>query len=106
MDEKDLYPPLVEKINKDFSLEAKSLPALDNMLLIRDYLIRKVTELLSKDRDRFLHNLYQIDVNENKVGEIFRSKDKTAIPEKLADLIIERQLLRIKTQMLYREGKL
>jgi len=34
------------------------------------------------------------------------SKDRTLIPEKLADLIIDRQLLRIKTQLLYKEGKL
>jgi hypothetical protein len=50
--------------------------------------------------------LYRIDVDETKVHEIMMTKDKTLIPEKIADLIIERQLARIKTQMLYKQGKL
>jgi hypothetical protein len=106
MNEKDLYPPLVEKLNKDFSLEGKSLPALNELPSIREHLIKKVAELLSKDYDRFLSNLYRIDVDEKRVSEILRAKDRTTIPEKLADLIIERQLQRVKTQLLYKEGRL
>ena len=96
---------LVEKLHKDFSLADNSLPMVNNLPLIREHLIKKVTELISRDYDRFLNNLYRIDVNEKKVSEILHSKDRTTIPEKLADLIIERQLLRVKTQILYREGK-
>ncbi len=106
MDEKELYPSLVEKLCKDFSLAKDSLPAVNDLLLIREHLTRKVTELMSRDYERFITNLYRIDVNESKVREILHSKDRTTIPEKLADLIIERQMLRIKTQTLYREGKL
>lgn len=105
MIENELYPSLVEKLNKDFSLAKDSLPAVNDIALIRDHLIKRVTELISKDYDRFLNNLYRIDVNETKVSQILHAKDRTTIPEKLADLIIERQLLRVKTQMLYREGK-
>ena len=105
MNEQELYPSLVEKLNKDFSLAKDSLPAVNDLSLIREHLINKVTELISRDYDRFLTNLYRIDVNETKVSQILHAKDRTTIPEKLADLIIERQLLRVKTQMLYREGK-
>lgn len=97
---------LVEKLSKDFSLAKESLPAVNDLSLIREHLIKKVAELMSKSYDRFLNNLYQIDVSETKVSEILHSKDRTTIPERFADLIIERQLLRIKTQMLYRSGKL
>jgi hypothetical protein len=76
-----------------------------DMSLIREHLIKKVTELMARDYDRFLNSLYRIDVNESKVHEILYSKDKTRIPEKLADLIIERQLIRVKTQLLYKQGK-
>jgi hypothetical protein len=105
MNENELYPSLVEKLNKDFSLAKDSLPVVNDLSLIREHLINKVTELISRDYDRFLTNLYRIDVNETKVSQILHAKDRTTIPEKLADLIIERQLLRVKTQMLYREGK-
>lgn len=97
---------LVEKLHKDFSLAKESLPAVTDLADIRKHLINKVTELMSKDYERFLGSMYRIDVSESKVSEILRSKDRTMIPERFADLIIERQLLRIKTQMLYKSGKL
>jgi hypothetical protein len=97
---------LVEKLHKDFSLEKESLPAVDNLDLIRNHLIVKVKELMSRDYDRFLNSMYRIDVNEKKVREILHCKDRTSIPEQLADLIIERQLMRVRTQLMYKEGKL
>lgn len=97
---------LIEKLNNDFFLAKDSHPALNDLSHIREHLINKVAELMSKDYDRFLNSLYRIDVNESKVREVLHAKDRTTIPEKLADLIIERQLLRIKTQLLYKEGKL
>lgn len=106
MNENELYPSLVEKLHKDFSLEKDSLPAVNDIVDIRKHLISKVTELMSKDYERFLGSMYRIDVSESKVSAILRSKDRTTIPERFADLIIERQLLRIKTQMLYKSGKL
>ena len=105
MNEQELYPSLVEKLHKDFSLEENSLPEVNNLSLIREHLIKKVIELMSRDYDRFINNLYRIDVNEKKVSEILHTKDRTTIPERLADLIIERQIMRVKTQWLYREGK-
>ncbi len=106
MQEQELYPSLIEKLSKDFSLEKESLPVFNNLTLIREHLIKRVVELMANDYERFLNSLYRIDVNEKKVSEILVLKDRTMIPEKLADLIIERQLLRIKTQRLYKEGKL
>ena len=106
MDEQELYPSLVEKLSKDFSLEKESLPAQQDMSLIRSHLIRRIIDLMARSHDLFLNSLYRIDVDESKVRTIMNLKDKTLIPEKLADLIIERQLVRIKTQILYKEGKL
>ena len=106
MNENELYPSLVEKLHKDFSLEKESLPAVTDIENIRKHLINKVIELMSRDYNRFLNSMYRIDVSESKVSEILRSKNRITIPERFADLIIERQMLRIKTQKLYRDGKL
>lgn len=106
MEEKELYPSLIEKLHKDFSLEKDLLPVKMDLTSIRNHLIEKVKELMGSDFQRFLNSMYRIDVNENKVREILNSKDKTAIPEKLADMIIERQLLRVRTQLLYKQSKL
>jgi hypothetical protein len=106
MDEKELYPSLLEKLAKDYSLQKDLLPVQSDIETIRKHLIARVTELMVLDFDRFINSLYRIDVNESKVHEILYSKDKTVIPEKLADLIIERQLSRVRTQILYKQGKL
>ncbi len=106
MEEQELYSPLLEKLANDYSLEKNLFPAQLNLSLIREHLIKRVSELMAHDFDRFINSLYRIDVNESKVHDILYSKDKTVIPGKLADLIIERQLERIKTQILYKQGKL
>jgi len=53
MNEKELLPPLAERLQKDFSLEKNSLPALDNISIIREHLIKKVTELMGKNLNLF-----------------------------------------------------
>lgn len=106
MNDKELYTALVAKLSKDFSLEGSSLPVAADLSVIREFLIGRIKELMSMGYERFLNSLYRIDVSETKVQDVLHSKDKTTIPDKLADLIIERQLLRLKTQMLYKQGKL
>ncbi len=106
MAEEEIYSLLIQKLSKDLSIPGEALLEKKEQKFIREYLIEKIKELMSQNFDRFIINLYRIDVDENKVHEILHSKDKTAIPEKLADLIIERQLLRIKTQMMYKKGEL
>lgn len=106
MEDQELYPTLIEKLAKDFALNKNNLLAQFDLEAIRVHLINRVAELMSRDYDRFLNSLYRIDISETKVQEAMRNKDKTRIPEKLADLIIERQMLRVKTQMMYKQGKL
>jgi hypothetical protein len=106
MEEKELFSALVAKLSRDFSIEGTNLPAATDLSVIREFLINRIKELMSRDFERFLNSLYRIDVSETKVQEVLHSKDKTTITEKLADLIIERQLLRLKTQNMYKQGKL
>ena len=106
MDEKELLPSLAEQLQKDFALNKESLPTLEDLSLIRDHLIKKIKELMGKNFFQFINGLYRIDVSETKVREIIYAKDKTVIPERLADLIIDRQLMRVKTRALYKAKKL
>lgn len=106
MNNKATYSLLISKLKKDLCLPDENLPEVSDYNFIKEYLTEKIKELMSKSYERFIINLYRIDVDENKVHEILHSKDKTSIPEKFADLIIERQLLRIKTQIMYKKGEL
>ena len=106
MDDEKLYPSLINHLEKDFNFESQLLPVQNDLIIIRQHLINRVSQLMARDYQRFLNSLYQIDVNEKKVREIIHSKNRISIPERLADLIIERQLQRVKTQMLYRNSKI
>ncbi len=107
MNEEKLLPHLIEKLEKDFNLESSNLPISSGLNQIREHLIEKINEYLSGSFERFMNILYLIDVDETRVGKIFAEKENPEkISEKLADLIIERQLQRIRTQILYKEGKI
>ena len=95
--------PLNEKLSADFNLPVKG----DGYDEIKRLLAERVKRLLETNPELLMNNLYRIDVNEGKVQEVLHGKlSDTEASERLADLIIERQLLRIKTQVLYKEGKL
>jgi hypothetical protein len=106
MEEDQFYPALITNLEKDFDFEKQLMPSQNDLTIIRQHLINRVRQLIARDYLRFLNSLYQIDVNEKKVREIIHSKNKTTIPERLADLIIERQLQRVKTQMLYSKSRM
>lgn len=106
MNDQEILPKLVDKLAKEYSFQSGELPVQFDLSAIKAQLVKRVIEMLSMDRQRFINNLYMIDISESKVSAAMASKDKTSIPEKLADLIIERQLQRIKTQLLYKAGKL
>lgn len=72
----------------------------------RKYLTEKMKNMLDNNYDLLINTLYRIDISEKKLSELFSSKNREAIPEKLADLIIERQIEKINFRKRYREGNL
>lgn len=72
----------------------------------RKYLTEKMKDMLDNNYNLLINTLYRIDINEKKLSELFSSKNKESIPEKLADLIIERQVEKINFRKRYREGNL
>jgi len=106
MDENEINQALVKKLYNDELILKETSEDLISENEIRLQLISRVKELLEKDFNRFVNSLYRMDINEKKVADILFSKEKALIPERIADIIIERQVQRIKTQILYRDGKL
>lgn len=108
--ETGLCTVLGELIEKDFSLSGKNLPVntgLEEYLrLLKEELSKKVSVLMEKDFDQFANTLYRIDLPEDKVTTAFNDKAGEGVNDKLADLIIERELMRARTRLLYKQGKL
>lgn len=106
MIEEKIIQPLVEKLNKEYYPQGNTLPVTSDISEIRRMLTEKVAELAEKNFDKLLNSLYRMDINEEKLHNVLYTKEKDEIPSMIADLIIERQVQRVRTQILYREGKL
>ncbi|MGQ9799365.1 MAG: hypothetical protein ACUVRG_08730 [Ignavibacterium sp.] len=72
----------------------------------REYLVEKLTDLLENNFNSLVNILYRIDISEQKLAELFGGRNRENIPEKLAEMIIERQIQKINFRKQYREGKL
>ena len=109
--DKDL--PLVkqtaEVLFKHFNIDKfkEDLPDNDKEVFeeVRNLLIERITYLIDHDFDGLLHVLYRIDVNEQKVMESLAANPLGKGPGILADLIIERQLQKVKTRKTYKQKK-
>ena len=97
-------------IAKDFQVgdDTSLIPAADvlNFEELKKYLTEKIAFLLENKYDTLVNILYKIDVNEVKLAELFSGKNTESIPEKLAELIIERQIQKVRFRQLYKSGKL
>jgi hypothetical protein len=97
-------------VEKDFLIsENNSLIPLTDIASLEEfkkYLTEKLKFLLDEKFDVLVNILYRIDISEKKLGQLFSGKNRDAIPTALADLIIERQLQKIRLRKLYNAGKL
>ena len=100
---------IVKFVEKDFLISDNNslIPAADLISLeeFRKYLTERLKFLLDEKFDTLVNILYRIDIPEKKLGKLFSGENRDSIPSDLADLIIERQLQKIKLRKLYKEGK-
>ena len=88
-------------ISKDFGLEA-SAEAFVDLDALRDALAIRVAELLDTNLHLLLSLLYRIDVQEARVKAALTQADPATLPTQLADLIIERQLQKVRIRLHYK----
>lgn len=109
-EEKEQVVEIVKFVEKDFLISDNNslIPSTDLTSLedFRKYLTEKLKFLLDEKFDTLVNILYRIDINEKKLSQLFSGNNRNSIPSVLADLIIERQLQKIKLRKLYKEGKL
>jgi len=101
---------IVRFVEKDFLIDESNslIPSIDQVSLeeFRNYLTEKLKYLLDEKFDTLVNILYRIDINEKKLSELFSGQNRDFIPASLANLIIERQLQKIRLRNLYKDGKL
>lgn len=108
--ENQSFEEIVAFVEKDFLIgENDSLiPSIDLNSLeeFKKYLTEKLKFLLDEKFDTLVNILYRIDISEKKLSQLFSGDNRDSIPSVLADLIIDRQLQKIRLRKLYKEGKL
>lgn len=97
------YPPAIissttQRLQTIF--EVDQLPA-SNLETLRYKLSRVVLHLLNNDFQKLLQILYRIDVDENAVKEAMIADDTELIAERIAKLILKRELQKAELRQRY-----
>lgn len=95
-------------IAKDFNqLSTKfEVAQFESLAQLKDELTNKIAEWMDGRFDLLLSTLYRIDIAEENIDNLFSGENREYIPSALAELIIQRQLLKINLRRKYKEGKL
>jgi hypothetical protein len=109
MAEDEKYIILNELIQKDFQMdEEESLISGDEALdldTLHKRLSILVAYLLENDMHRLLNGMYRLDVSEAKFHDAMYSDSKQEAAIHIADLIIEREMQKVKTRLHYKKHR-
>lgn len=89
---KDFYFESIEELLPENEMEA--------MNELRKVLTARIAHMLDHDFELLMQIFYRIDLNENKVKEAIALADEPS--EKLAELVLEREMQKAKTRMAYK----
>jgi hypothetical protein len=87
----DLIPAIRQSINID-------LPDDISFELLKQKLSAHINQLIQSDFEKLVSLLYRIDINESKLKQLLHQKKEEDAADTMADLIIERQLQKIKSR--------
>jgi len=90
---------LQELVQKEMSLEWKAGLSREELT---DRLAQHINELINQDFQRLVHLLYRVDVNESRLRVLLRENAGADAGRIIANLIIDRQLQKIKTREQYK----
>jgi len=90
---------LFKRIAKELELGTEK-----DSTISKGYLIDKINQLILSDFSKLILLLYRIDVNEKKLKQLIAEKKSTDAAEIIVDLIIERQIQKIKTRERFKPG--
>ena len=91
---------LIPEINQSLEI---SLPASTSLEELKQKLTLHINHLINYDFEKLVFYLYRIDVDESKMKHLLDQKEGENAAELIADLIIERQLEKIKSRRQFRQ---
>jgi len=73
---------------------------------IKKKLEQIIGQMLSEEFEKLCNTMYRLDVSEIKFHHILNNTPSEEISGELADLVIDREIQKIKTRELYRKNKI
>lgn len=86
---------LIKDINQSLEI---SLPVTISSKELKEKLTALINDLINHDFEKLVFYLYRIDVNETRMKQLLDQRDGENAAGLIADLIIERQLEKIKSR--------
>jgi hypothetical protein len=100
---------LAALINKDFDTEGDGMPIPAGGLTrdnIREKLETVIAYLLLHNFEKLCQAMYRLDVSERKFDEVMTRSAPEDLPGDIADLVIEREMQKVRTRILYKRKEL
>jgi hypothetical protein len=96
-------------INKDLgNLEEKMMIPVNGIdrQVIREKLALLIAHLMESDFEKLCQAMYRLDVSESRFDRVMNDKPLAEIPYAIADLVIEREMQKVRTRLMYKKGEL
>ena len=95
-----MHTDLVEDINQSLEM---SLPVAISSEELKEKLTFHINHLINHDFEKLVFYLYRVDVNESRMQQLLEQREGKNAAGLIADLIIERQLQKIKSRQQFRQ---
>lgn len=92
---------IIKSVNKELSLQLSDALPID---IFKTQLAAYINELIHTDFEKLVYYLYRIDVHEQKMKLLLEQNLRADAGELIAQLIIDRQLEKIKTKEQFRSS--
>jgi hypothetical protein len=96
-------------LNKDLGEETGGLvfsPGQIDRSIIREQLAHVIARLMQENFERLCQAMYRLDVSEKKFHEAMTELPVEQVPLAIADLVIEREMQKVRTRMMYKRKEL
>lgn len=103
---KEIIELTIQQINKDFENAGFLAPVtgFSEYLILKNKLSEAIIILLQENHHRFISMLYRIDIPDHIIMFALDPAEKESPEERLADIIIERELLKVLTKKFYKNN--
>ncbi len=91
---------LIPEINQSLGID---LPGSISSEELREKLVLHINHLINHNFEKLVFYLYRIDVNESKMKQLLDQREGENAAGLIADLIIERQMEKIKSRQQFRQ---